>query len=341
MTCEAAADPAAAAMDDIIKFVAGHKEKPIALICHPRPDGDALGSVLGLASLLRAAGYDATAVNAQPVPQKLAFLAPPSAVRVYDSPDWHREYGCVGVLDCGDLDRLEPVNREAARVLPAFTVDHHASSKGLGQAVWIEPGASSTGEMLVRLARRAGWPIPPDAADALWTAIVTDTGRFSFSNTSVSALAAAAECIKAGANPARAAENIYQTVSVPERKLQALVLSRLEFHAGGRLGLSWLAGADFRQAGIGVDGSQDLVNLVRDTVGVEVAIFFYELPHPRADFPHSIKVSIRTSESHSALDVATAFHGGGHLRAAGCSVAGTMEEARAKVLEMALRCYFG
>lgn len=324
----------------ILQFLEGHPKSHIALAVHMRPDGDAIGSAIGLAEMLRLAGHTATLVNPRPIPTNLTFLLEGETVLFSDDANWWNDFDCLGALDCGEIGRLDEVNRGAAAALPAFNIDHHVTSGGIGQAVWIDPKASATGEMIVRLCQEAGWKLTPRAAQALWTAIVTDTGRFSFENTSPEALIAARECLLAGASPALTTQKIYQSVSVPERKLQTVVLERMELLHEGRLGLSWLRWQDFLDAGIGVEGAQDQINLVRDTEGVEVAIFLYEPAPDKPGATPSVKISMRTQSPHSALDLVTLYGGGGHMRAAGGSLAAPLEEVRERVLKTATEKYF-
>ncbi|MCD8351916.1 MAG: bifunctional oligoribonuclease/PAP phosphatase NrnA [Planctomycetaceae bacterium] len=327
-------------LTDVLDFIALHSGKRFALVPHARPDGDALGSAVGLARCLIGIGCSATVVNPLPLPGSLDFIADPDLIASHDDPEWWRGYDCLGVLDCGDEDRVSLPNRTALGNLPTFTIDHHATSRGLGEAVWIDPAASSTGEMIVRLAEVAGWSMDKPAAQALWTAIVTDTGRFSFENTTEAALAAAMRCVAAGAEPTVAASHIYQSVSVPERRLELIVLERMQLLEDGRLAISWLRRDDFARVGAGVEGASNLIDILRDTKGVEVAVFFYETPTD-AKPSAPIKVSLRTRAPHSALDIVVPHGGGGHKRAAGCSLSGTMEEARAMIIEEAGRFYFG
>ncbi len=320
--------------DAILDFLRARSPGRIALVTHMRPDGDALGSSLGLARVLTDAGFAARVVNAGVVPSNLTFLCDTDLLLADASPEWWRAFDCLGVLDCGESDRLEAINR-GALALPAFNIDHHATSAGVGDAVWNAPDLSSVGEMAVRLARRAGWRISPDAAQALWTAIVTDTGRFCFENATAAALDAARACVEAGARPHAAAEKLYQSVTPADRKLEAVVLARMELYEGGKLAAAWLTGQDFAEAGIGVEGAQDKINILRDTAGVEAAVFLYQVKDG-----DGVKASLRTASPHNALDVTGLFGGGGHRRAAGCTLAMPMEQAREMVIGAARRAFF-
>lgn len=326
-------------MNGIVDFLEAHKNERIALAMHQRPDGDALGSCMGLADVLRGRGYTARVISPFPPPSHLSFIVDEELFAQHTLSTWWKDYDCLGILDCGEEGRLEPTIREALPHLPAFTIDHHATSSGVGQAHWIDPIASSTGEMVVRLCKHAGWRLSPFAAQALWTAIVTDTGRFSYENTNVAALEAARDCLQAGARPAEAAAALYQSVTVPERHLQSVVLERMELLKEGRLAVSWLVREDFHKAGIGVEGAQNLINILRDTEGVEVAIFLYEPGGEPVD-ARTVKASFRTREPHNALKVTCRFGGGGHQRAAGCSLPGPIAEARKIIIDAAGHEYF-
>ncbi len=326
-------------MRQVLDFLHAHRGARVAVLCHQRPDGDALGSAVALAEILSANGYAADAVNPLPFPDYLAFVDPNGVARIHADPDWHNRYDCVAVLDCAEASRLEEINRAAAQTLPACTIDHHASSTtGIGEAVWIRPDASSTGEMVLRLADAAGWSIPPAAAQALWVAIVTDTGRFSYENTTAACLDAARRCVELGANPQAASARLYQSVSVAERTLQTLVLSRMELLENGCLAVSWLTRKDFIAARSGVQDTQNLISLLRDTAGVEVAVFLYE--PVSGEQPGVVKVSCRTAAPHNCLALVRQFGGGGHERAAGCTLPAPLDAARATATEAARKAFF-
>lgn len=322
----------------IIDFLNRHKSGRILLVSHQRPDGDALGSCCGLARVLATRGFDAALAAPSPVPANLRFLLRDVPIAEPAGGDWWRPFDCVGLLDCGDIDRVDAANQAPIAALPTFNIDHHISSGGVGQAVWNDTTASSTGEMAVRLCRATDWPLGRDAATALWTAIITDTGRFSFENATAPALEAARECILAGAEPSEVARLVYQSVGVPERRLQRRILERMELTDGGRLASAWLTDADFVEAGVGVEGVQDLITLLRDTAGVEAAALFYEMTD--ADGRRSVKASLRTASPHDAVAIVSRYGGGGHTRAAGCSLDKPLTEAMDEVLGAMRREYF-
>lgn len=329
-----------AGLEAVLAFLHERRGLRVALACHQRPDGDAIGSCIALADGLTRAGTPARVVNAGTLPAHLLFLTRSNGLSVDDDrPDWYRDYDCLGVLDCGEAGRLNPPNVPALSRLPTFTIDHHATGDGLGAARWIRPDASSVGEMVHALFGRAGWEMSPLAATGVWTAIVTDTGRFSYENTSAGCLEAALDCIRHGADPAAVAEELYQSVTWEERQLQRLVLDKMRLFEGGKVAVSCLTKEEFRQANSGVEGAQNLINLLRDTAGVDIALFLYE--PPTADPAGTpVKASLRTRAPYSALAIACQFGGGGHERAAGCSLPGTVDGAVETMLAAVRREWF-
>ncbi len=327
-------------MQEVVDFIIANKDKRFALTGHPRPDGDAIGSVVGLCEILKNAGYDARAVNLFPIPERLSFLIEPSSVLPLP-PEWVNDFDCFIVMDCGDWPRLHEINQVAkGSKLRIATIDHHASSQGIGEAVWIQPDASSVGEMVVNLALAAGWEIPAAAAEALWVAIVTDTGRFSYENTSPQALAAARECLVLGAKPARVAEFVYQSVTRQERALQSRALSRMQYFEDGKIAVTWLVHQDFIDADCGIEGAQDMINLLRDTAGVEVALFLCEIITYTGDVLPGAKASVRTAEPYDAIKLVAGYGGGGHHRAAGCTIDLPIDTAKRHFVEAARKIFF-
>ncbi|MDR1535158.1 MAG: DHH family phosphoesterase [Planctomycetota bacterium] len=307
----------------------------VALSGHERPDGDSLGACLGLIEIFHSLGRPARLVNPGPIPEKYRFLLRPGCLAEHGEPGWWREYDLFGALDC-EAGRLPEANREAANRLPVFNIDHHVSNPGFGRAFWVEPAASSTSEMLVRLIGAAGWELTREAAQALWTGIVTDTGRFSQENATAGALEAARICLLAGADPVLSEVKVNQSASLGERRLQGRALERLRLLAGGRLAASWVEPADFRAAGLPGDVSYDLINCLGGIAGVEAWVLFTD-PGPAAP---GIKVSLRTLAPHDAVRLVRRFGGGGHRRAAGCQILDGLAAARDRFIAAALEEFF-
>lgn len=327
--------PIGVGLSEIISYL--NETRPrIAIATHIRPDGDALGSAVGLAHVLADAGFRADIVGIDKPHDRFSFLDMPKTIP--DKPEWCTDYDCLIVLDCGDWDRLEESARKAKGRLKVINIDHHASNGGFGDISWNNPHASSTGEMTAILADAAGWAISPSAANAFWAAISTDTGHFSYENTSPSTLRTAALCVQAGADPATIAESLYLTVSREERRLQRLILERMEFYYSGRLACIWLDDADLAAAGAAPPAIQELVNFTRNTEGVEVGVFFFSSRTGSA--AEAVKVSVRAAKPHDALRLVRMFGGGGHIRAAGCTIRKPIADVKPEVIAQIGELYF-
>jgi bifunctional oligoribonuclease and PAP phosphatase NrnA len=301
----------------------------LLLTSHASPDGDALGSELGLAELARALGKSATIVNHDPHPSSLAFLPGIEAVEVRSSlPEgFERAFDLAVVLECPDVDRpgLDGLDR-----LPILNVDHHLANTRYGAVNFVDDEAPAVGEMVLGMADAAGVPLTTSMATNLYTALVTDTGDFHYSNTTPRAFRAAGSLVGAGANPTAIAEHLHE--HVPERviRLTAEVLSTLEMLAGGRVALCWCDREMLERTGAKSEDTENLVNIPRSIDGVRVAVLL------KAFTDGGVRVSLRSREEPDVQQVARIFGGGGHKNAAGCTVPGSLPEARRALLEALL-----
>lgn len=306
----------------------------VIIASHERPDGDAIGSALGLRRILAATGRRARVVGLRPYADRYAFLEQEGEIEDPHG-EWFHDADLFIALDSSNVERLSPLLRPVLNSLPLINIDHHPDNAMFGDINWVMPQASSTGEMMIRLARASQWAIGKDAAEALWVAIVTDTGRFSYENTTAEVLRMAADLVDQGVQPAIAERHLYQSIQVKEYQLIARVLERLTLHAHGRLATLALSREDFREFDCSPQNAQDLVNLGRNIQGVEVTLFFYELlEEPKT------KVSVRTQPPHDASQLCRIYGGGGHTRAAGCSLDGPLSTVMPKVLTQAQILFF-
>jgi phosphoesterase RecJ-like protein len=315
-------------MDDILAALG--ERRRLVLTAHERPDGDALGSALGLRRILAGAGVEARIAGCRPIPPQYEPFLREDVLE-------EEAAGALGwaealvALDVSDLERTGPVGAEARRSgLPVLVIDHHVSNPGFGAACWVDETASSVGEMIWLLAGRAGWGVPPAAAEALWLAVVTDTGRFQYENTTPRTLRVAAELVARGVDVAACGRRIYGSVPLAEWRLRERALRTLALHAEGRFASVELRRADFDALGCGPELAQDIVSIPRSVSGVEAGFFFYDLPAEAA-----VKVSVRAAPPHDAEALCRLYGGGGHARAAGCSVEGPLEEVKRTVLARA------
>jgi bifunctional oligoribonuclease and PAP phosphatase NrnA len=301
------------------------RAKRALVTSHAAPDGDALGSELGLAEVLGALGIQSAIVNRDPHPASLAFLPGLAEVQVRDAlpAGFERDFDVAVVLECPGLDRpgLAGLDR-----LPLVNIDHHLENALYGEVNVVDEEAPAVGEMLLGLAEAAGVPITATMATNLYTALVTDTGDFRYSNATPRAFAAAARLVAAGAKPNVIAEALWEHTPARVVRLTAAVLSTLEVLAGGGLAVISCDRATLESAGALPEDTENLVNIPRSIDGVRVAVFLKALRDG------SVRVSLRSRGDVDVQSVARAFGGGGHRNAAGCTVRGSLAEARTAVL---------
>ncbi len=303
------------------------RARQVVIVTHDRPDGDAAGALLGLARILRGRGQEACLACNDPIPDRYAFLLRGEEVRPLGACRPSAPGAVLAVLDCGACERvagLEAWDRSAA---PILNIDHHHSNTGFGDANWVESEASSVSEMILDLAEAAGWPVPRAAAEALWVGLVTDTGRFSYENATAAALRAGARLVELGASPARLNESVYESRTLRELRLTARAMQTLETGWAGRVAWVSLGPEDFAATGCGPADASETVNIPRSLQSVRAGLFFYEVPAAG-----ETKVSIRAAHPLEATELAARFGGGGHRRAAGCSVPEPLAAARDRVL---------
>ena len=208
-----------------------------------------------------------------------------------------------------------------------FDVDHHHDNTRFGDLNCVVADASSTGEILRDLVGELGLPLTPGIAEPLYVAVVTDTGRFQYSNTTPKALRLAAELIEAGVDVQRVFQAVYESIQFAKLKLLARALERAQVYEGGRIVVSFLRAADFVDVGAEEPFSEGIIDFLRAVEGADLAVLIREPPPSRPDAPRH-RVSLRSTAD--ALDVSAIARasgkGGGHRRAAGFSSEGSMEE---------------
>ena len=302
------------------------------VVSHLRGDGDSIGSEVALAASLRASGKKVVVVKQDVIPAPYAFLRR-SWVRENVNAVARLAADCVIFLDVSELPRIGKVltarlpDRDRARWI---SIDHHLGHTRFAHLNWVDPAVSSVGEMIFRLVRAGRLPLPPLARDGLYTAIMTDTGRFTYSNTTAEALQIAAELIEAGASPHMLSMQVYRSQTPTELELERHARKNLTLsgppHAGK---VAWitLSRRDFVTAGAGAEHVGELVNITVSIAGVEVGVLFYEPPGMKG-----VKVSLRGRGGFNVRAVARQFGGGGHRAAAGCNLDMPLAKARKVVL---------
>jgi phosphoesterase RecJ-like protein len=299
------------------------------LTTHIRPDGDALGSMLGMAEALRAQGKDVRMVVASNVAARYSFMDPESRVEHFELPGepW-RNTDVVMVLDTGAWNQLGsfgPFFRELP--VAKVVIDHHQTQDDLGALRLVDTTAEATGRLVHEATLALGSPLTVSAANALFVAVAMDTGWFRHSNTTGATFALAAQLVTAGARPEVLYEQLFERNTQGRLKLMGLVLDRLQVVNHGRVAYTEIRQGDYEVTGATPLDSEDLVNYTRSVAGVEVGLFFMEQPRG------GIKVSFRSRERIDVARVAERFGGGGHRLAAGAVLTTSLDEARARVLE--------
>jgi len=297
------------------------------VVTHENPDGDALGSLLAMTLALRALGKDAVMYLAgeSPLPREYEFMALQELQRIPPSDAAER---VLVAVDCAQADRIG--DPEATSRAPlVLNVDHHHDNTRFGDANLIVADASSTGEVLRDVFRELGVALTPEIAEALYIALVTDTGRFQYTNTTPKALRLAAELVEAGADVHAVFQQVYESVEFAKLKLLARALERAQVLEGGRIVVSYLLRADFADVGAAEPYSEGIIDYLRAVEGAELAVLIREPPR---DGNPPRKVSLRASVDELDVSaIARVFGGGGHRQAAGFSSDKSVDEITAIV----------
>src|ERR687888_1035326 len=250
------------------------------IVTHENPDGDALGSLLAMKLALDALGKDSEMYlyGDAPLPREYAFMPLDGLRRERPPPDAAERV--LIALDCANEQRLGPDLTLLERAPLTIDVDHHHDNSRFGDVNLIVADASSTGEVLRDVLEELGVDLTPEIAQALYIAVVTDTGRFQYTNTTPKALRLAAELVEAGADVHRIFQGVYESVQFAKLKLLARALDRAQVYEGGRLVISYLLRSDFHELGVGEEYSEGLIDYLRSVDGAEMAATIREPPEP-------------------------------------------------------------
>ena len=309
---------------EIIDVIQRHNR--FLVTSHIRADGDSIGCEVATLHTLRALGKDVQVVNDGPVPRIFQFLDPrgelsSDAASAWDDPE------VVIVLDATALDRTGEVAKRIRDDALIVNIDHHVSNERFGTLNWIGVERSSTGEMLYCLFEEGGMLTPGIALDALYVAIITDTGRFTQGNTTAGALDVAARLVRAGVDAGEIGNRLYRSESFGLALLKAKACTTIERAADGQVATMCLTQQMLAETGVDAIDTQDFADIPRSLAGVEVGVLLRELPkHGR------VKVSLRSRGKVDVNAIAQRFDGGGHVRAAGCEMAGTLDQVKEAIL---------
>ena len=311
----------------------------IALLAHESPDGDCIGSALGMAHILRLVGKECVPACADAAPRNLSFLP---GIETLQQTLGGECFDLVIALDTGELrrfGRLYDDHRSFLDNARILNIDHHISSDGCGQVNIIDTESAATAEIIVLFQQQAGLPLNRDAALCLLTGVITDTGSFQYTNTTPRCLEVAAELLRAGAIPETVVKPIYRERPLAQVRFQAMILANARTSCQGRLIWAQATGATLAAAGAKAEMDENLSALLRDIEGVEIAALFKSYGDP-----NTTRLSLRCNAPYNAAEICLRLSnglGGGHARAAGATFHLPIEETTALVvaeLEKEMRC---
>lgn len=311
-------------LQEALSFIQGGDD--YLVVSHVQPDGDAISSTSAVAWLLSKLGKRAVLINESIVPSKLDYLPEAKAIIHYKQQPPGRKFKRIIAVDCADFRRIGEVSDLFEEPYELLNIDHHPTNDGYGTVNVVRPDAAATVEILYDLIRRAGVPLDLDAATAIYTGLLTDTGGFRYSNTSPRVMEIAANLLAVGVSGHRLADHLLERMTVPQLKMLRLGLNRLQFSADNRICWLHIESSDMDEIGAVSEDLEGLVNYALNIEGVEVGILFKGMEDGE------VKASMRSAGKVDVAAIAKRFGGGGHTRASGCRLDGPLAEAMPRVV---------
>ena len=298
---------------------------------HVAPDGDAVGSMLATAALLRFLGTKPVAcVMEDPVPEKYRWL--PQARDIVTPDSVTHPADTIVVLDASRRERLGKVAGLVNSATRLVVIDHHPEPEPEGHVAFVDTRYAATGEIVAELFDLSGAPMDRDTAECLYTAIAADTGGFRFPSTSARTHRLVAKLVETGIDVADISTRVFDMVSPARFRLMVRVLSRMELCEEGRVACSLVTPRDLEETSAGSDALSNLMNFGRNIEGVQVAVLF------RVVDAETTKISLRSTPGFDSSQVARHFGGGGHPGAAGATLTMPLEQTRVAVLNRIRAC---
>ena len=292
----------------------------LLFLTHVIIDGDAAGSAAALCRVMEGMGKTAHVYAGEELPNNIKFLEYESFIN--NEEDLLEEYDLTVAMDCSDTGRFE--NRAACydKGKVSINIDHHMTNAGYADYNYVDGDAAAAGEIVFRLIKTAGWDIDAKTAEALYVAIVTDTGQFQYSSTTSETHRIAAELIDKGIDLNTISVNVYQSVRKLKYILQGEILRTVEFRENDRFAIAFADQDMFKRTGSEIQDSDGIVELLRDIDTVEVSAFAKETA------PGVMKLGFRSKYDINVGELSAKFGGGGHAKAAGCTVNGGIEDVK-------------
>ncbi|HJR09446.1 MAG TPA: bifunctional oligoribonuclease/PAP phosphatase NrnA [Pyrinomonadaceae bacterium] len=298
-------------------------KRRFAITSHIRPDGDGLGSSLGLYWLLKALGKEPEVIMRDPVPHSYRKL--PGAETIYVTPTVDKQYDAVFVIECSDITRPGLADLDKQFVV---NIDHHATTSPFGTINWIDSTASAVGEMIYNLCKAIGVRPSKEIAECVYTALVTDTGSFHYSNTTERTFKVASELLRAGVKPAKVSQAVFNNYPWSKLELLSQVLPTARHDATGRVACLRQTLEMQERVGASDEDSDGFVNYPMSVGEVEACAFLKETA------PGVYRTSLRSKGDVNVARIAERFGGGGHRNAAGCTLTGDWDETERQIVAL-------
>jgi bifunctional oligoribonuclease and PAP phosphatase NrnA len=312
-------------LDDALRFM--NEGDDYLVVSHVQPDGDAISSTVIVQWLLEKLGKRVTLINEGSVPGRLDYLRSSGLILNYSNEPPARTFKRIIAVDCADFERIGLVRHVFEENYSLLNIDHHPTNDAYGAVNLLRFDAAATAEILFDLIARADIPLDVDVANAIYTGLLTDTGGFRYSNTSPHVMSIASKLLAAGVNGFQLADHLLERMTMPQLRILQCGLSRLRFTEDGKIGWLYIEPADMAETGAVGEDLEGLVNYARNIDGVEVGMLF------KVTEKGDVKVSFRSAGEADVAAIAQTFGGGGHVRASGCRLSGSLTDAMETVVE--------
>jgi phosphoesterase RecJ-like protein len=300
----------------------------ILVTSHIDPDGDAVGTQLAFGSHFKDTGKEVILLRDSEIPEKYLFLPDVDTIMPSQSCGDSLAIDAALVLECPTVKRMGSVSRFLKDGVTVVNIDHHRNGQNFADINWIDTSSSSVGEMAWEYFTQVGYKLTPAVAEQLYTAVLTDTGRFRYESTSPKTMRCAAELIAAGANPKEICDEVYYRLRPEVMKLTAMVLGSVEFHNSNRICVLRMTKDMLARSGARESDSEGLVDYTLFSRGVITGALLKEVNDTRT------RVSFRSNNPVDVSRIAARFGGGGHYNASGCTLPWGMERAREQVIRL-------
>lgn len=309
-------------MDEAIKLILQYNN--IFIASHINPDGDNIGSMLAISLALRKINKNVSVLKSDVLPEDFMFL--PGS---HDIQEYKEELGPIDifiVVDCSDEDRLGNNKALLSNAKKVINIDHHISNTMFGDLNIVDPKSAATGELIYKLIKKMGISLDIDIGSNLYTAISTDTGKFSYESVTSRTHRIIAELIDIGVDFNTINLNLYENMSIEKTKLFIQSLSTLKFYEGNSIVTLKITKEMLKHTGAKMEDAEGIISFIRKIESVEVACVLKEIEM------NNIKISLRSKRDVDVALIAQSFDGGGHIRAAGCSINSNIEEAEKEIV---------